>query len=573
MLEEVGRRRLLRKLAGTAVVGWASRVGGAVGRQQATDSWPMFGQDTANTGHAPIATAPTNGVTERWRFRTDDEVASSPAVVDRTVHVGSKDGHLYALDAADGTEQWRFRTDYWMVSSPAVVDRTIHVGSTDATVYALDAADGIEQWRFRTDGWVQSSPAVAGGTVYVGSDDGHLYALDAADGTEQWRFRTNGAVPSSPAVAGGTVYVGSDDGHLYALREGGRTRGSPGVVVPGTDIHLWEAEVAGLALALAAGPASLAAGRRDHPRTMYLGLFLATSLLTTTTLSLGSHLPGAPTPGTPLAYSVAVLGSAVFVVGLAMGGRWLVGRLRRATGRSRGDSDRSVTATDRQASDDRIAQAQSAQAAAAEAREAGEYAAAAEQYAEALDHYEQAREQLPVDDDRHDRIETALEDVRSASRAVVQQRDRRAELRQRLAAAEDDLATATREHSRGNETVARIRYRQARDRLDEALDTLEDGDLEPPLTVQVDADDRPDLREVAGLDGTDRLTAAGYGTPDTIRDASVDELIDVGGIDERLAARILAWSHQQEAESRSFDGVADIRTRQELAVWGFEQVR
>ncbi|WP_235907967.1 outer membrane protein assembly factor BamB family protein [Halosegnis longus] len=198
--------------------------------------------------------------TEQWSFRTDDEVWSSPAVVDGTVYVGSDDAHVYALDARSGTEQWSFRTDGEVRSSPAVVDDTVYVGSgysaqvssppfDRGTVYALDAASGTERWTFQTANdpvsGVSSSPAVVDGTVYVGSDDAHVYALDARSGTEQWSFQTANApssvVRSSPAVVDGTVYIGSRDTHVYALdaRSGteqwsfqtdGWVRSSPAVV-------------------------------------------------------------------------------------------------------------------------------------------------------------------------------------------------------------------------------------------------------------------------------------------------------------------------------------------------------
>ncbi|WP_336023036.1 PQQ-binding-like beta-propeller repeat protein [Halobellus salinisoli] len=64
-----------------------------------------------------------------------------------------------------------------LASSPAVVDDTVYVGSRDGYVYALAASDGTERWRYRTDGSVSSSSmAVVDGTVYVGSSE-HVYAL------------------------------------------------------------------------------------------------------------------------------------------------------------------------------------------------------------------------------------------------------------------------------------------------------------------------------------------------------------------------------------------------------------
>jgi len=48
---------------------------------------------------------------------------------------------VYALEAADGTEQWRFQTGDRVFSSPAVVDGTVYVGSRDGTVSALEEGE------------------------------------------------------------------------------------------------------------------------------------------------------------------------------------------------------------------------------------------------------------------------------------------------------------------------------------------------------------------------------------------------------------------------------------------------
>lgn len=80
------------------------------------------------------------------------------------------------------------------------VGPTVYVGSDDGYVYALDAADGTQLWTFETGSRVEASPTVVNGTVYVGSSDEYVYALDATDGTQQWAFQTGSAVFSSPTV-------------------------------------------------------------------------------------------------------------------------------------------------------------------------------------------------------------------------------------------------------------------------------------------------------------------------------------------------------------------------------------
>jgi outer membrane protein assembly factor BamB len=153
-----------------------------------------------------------------------DVFLSSPLVVQGTVYFGSGDGHVYALDAKDGTLRWKFRTGDVVHASPAHADGRIFIGSWDGRFHALDAASGRELWHFQgnvdtlmaNQQGFQSSPAVVEGTVYTGSRDAHVYAFDAATGREKWRFSTGASwVISSPAVADGRVHFATSDSSLY----------------------------------------------------------------------------------------------------------------------------------------------------------------------------------------------------------------------------------------------------------------------------------------------------------------------------------------------------------------------
>lgn len=97
---------------------------------------PMFRGNPAHTGLNPgpgVERSPKL----LWRFQTGGGDVSSPAVVGEVVYVGSKDNHVYALDAATGEERWRFQTGSIVRSSPAVVDGVVYVGSNDGYVYAI----------------------------------------------------------------------------------------------------------------------------------------------------------------------------------------------------------------------------------------------------------------------------------------------------------------------------------------------------------------------------------------------------------------------------------------------------
>jgi PGF-CTERM protein len=67
-----------------------------------------------------------------------------------------------------------------VASSPAVANGVVYVGSDDNNLYALNATTGAKLWSYTTGGYVDSSPAVVKGVVYVGSDDGNVYAIGSA---------------------------------------------------------------------------------------------------------------------------------------------------------------------------------------------------------------------------------------------------------------------------------------------------------------------------------------------------------------------------------------------------------
>jgi outer membrane protein assembly factor BamB len=132
----------------------------------------------------------------RWSRRVTSEFRSSPAVWNGTVFVGSSDRRVYALDARSGVGVWNTtlgdikwdrgeaRPDSGIFSSPTVADGVVYVGSNDGRVYSLRAADGTVRWSVSTRGDVTASPAVVDGTVFIGSLDGGVYAIRGKNSNE-----------------------------------------------------------------------------------------------------------------------------------------------------------------------------------------------------------------------------------------------------------------------------------------------------------------------------------------------------------------------------------------------------
>ncbi len=203
---------------------------GAADQPGLPGEWPTFARSLERTGFNPAETLLSKDTVSKlvvkWRFPTGATVAASPAVATidiagegpvRTVVIGSYDGNVYAIRAADGTELWRFAVkphpgvSYGLIASSATianiqVEERVYVAGGE-TMYALDAATGELVWEFdagtgcttcnlRTErNEVLSSPAVLPDEhlVLFGMDindsapgKGGFYAVSAEDGRLRW---------------------------------------------------------------------------------------------------------------------------------------------------------------------------------------------------------------------------------------------------------------------------------------------------------------------------------------------------------------------------------------------------
>jgi len=186
---------------------------------------------------------PTVKVTRLWRSSVGDGAGESgvrlrPSVADGVLYADSTDGKLAAIDANSGKTLWskssrthgwfgwgdKKRKDAMYAGGPVVVGDLLAVGTLDGHVYGVNAKDGSPRWEAELDSEVLASPAIAGDLVVVRTEDGRVYGLDAATGKRRWVY-DQGNVPllslrgnGGLLVANGVVFFGSDDGKLVALR-------------------------------------------------------------------------------------------------------------------------------------------------------------------------------------------------------------------------------------------------------------------------------------------------------------------------------------------------------------------
>lgn len=163
----------------------------------------------------------------KWEFPPPSDkktklqgIYSNPAVTDTQVVFGGYNGHIYALNLADGNQIWDYNTKSSIVGGVAIAGSTVLAGNSDGNLVALDLGKGTPKprWNVHTGERIWSTPVVDGDTVYVTSLDRKVYAYRLADGSRVWTdMASNGAIAATPEVANGRLYFGAFDKHLYAV--------------------------------------------------------------------------------------------------------------------------------------------------------------------------------------------------------------------------------------------------------------------------------------------------------------------------------------------------------------------
>lgn len=186
---------------------------------------------------------PTTQVTKLWTTSVGDGAGESgvrlrPAFADGVLYACSTDGKIAAIDATSGKTLWskssrtqgwfgwgdKKRADAFYAGGPMVSGDLLVVGTLDGHVYGINAKDGSPRWESVVNSEVISSPVISGNLVIARTQDGRLYGFDSSTGERRWVYdqdsvpllslRGNGPL----LVANGVVFYGNDGGKLVALR-------------------------------------------------------------------------------------------------------------------------------------------------------------------------------------------------------------------------------------------------------------------------------------------------------------------------------------------------------------------
>ena len=193
------------------------------------EQWFTSGRDGGGSYFSPLRqindqTVSRLGFAWEYKLGTRRGLEGTPIVIDGVMYASGNWGRVYAIDAATGRELWTFipKIDgqWGRYACCDVVNRglavwqgQVYVGSLDGWLYALDAANGKVMWKVdtflgrdrRTPYSLTGAPYIAGNLVVVGNGGadfgvrGYVSAYDLKTGKLAWRFFT---VPRDPALGG-----------------------------------------------------------------------------------------------------------------------------------------------------------------------------------------------------------------------------------------------------------------------------------------------------------------------------------------------------------------------------------
>jgi len=111
-----------------------------------SEAWPTYRSDAAR--RASTATPVSLPLEEAWAKPLGGRL-TAPVAWQDTVYVAQQDRNvLHALDIESGRTRWRFTTRAGIDSPPTIHQGHVLLGSRDGRVYCLRAADGVLAWSF-----------------------------------------------------------------------------------------------------------------------------------------------------------------------------------------------------------------------------------------------------------------------------------------------------------------------------------------------------------------------------------------------------------------------------------------
>jgi hypothetical protein len=189
------------------------------------------------------------------------------------------------------------------------------------------------------------------------------------------------------------------------------------------------------------------------------------------------------------------------------------------------------------------------------------------------------------DSDSNQELKTMLTDAQTTLETVTERREQQTEIVEALEPAERSFQEAIVAYIDNNQTVARIRFRQARDAFEEVHETIAESENDllgssTEVSVQPDRElSSTTLSELVEIPepAVDALSDAGIETLSDFEScdewpwtpATVEKLVADGAIEENLATTLTLLSWLRDDEGCEFNAAEAVARRQEQADYGF----
>ena len=191
-------------------------------------NWPSYGRTFSEAHFSPLTHINRTNVDRlglEWSLGLDvSNSITAPLAMDGVIYLAAGYSIVHAVDATTGNLLWRYDPRAaqaagnrlrggWGIRGLALWNGTVYVGTQDGRLLALNAADGKLVWSVDTliyEGmFISGPPRVFNGKVIIGNGGadfapvrGYVTAYDAASGRKLWRFFT---VPGEPGTRDGEV--------------------------------------------------------------------------------------------------------------------------------------------------------------------------------------------------------------------------------------------------------------------------------------------------------------------------------------------------------------------------------
>ena len=206
-------------------------------RSDLETSWKQF---RLGDGLNVVVANPSLPATPTWRFSVPRKgTSASPVVAGTTVLVPANDAKVYAIDGATGKQRWVWKTDNEVMTSPVYEGDLVIVGAGNSLNPILDPPEftimgtehshldalhlqsGKAVWQYYLSGTGMPSPALSRGWLIHFDGAGVVKAVTADTGAFRWRrlLYSVGTMSNVLLGKGGVFYItGLWPNAVYAMR-------------------------------------------------------------------------------------------------------------------------------------------------------------------------------------------------------------------------------------------------------------------------------------------------------------------------------------------------------------------